>query len=115
MSALTARTVTLTLQREDLWTLHHVLLERLEAEQTSPEPGAIDPPPLAVCRVFDTLEAGRTRVRIADLETVTKVLRHDGACPPWCLDCDRLAALCNQLTELCEQHHHPQTIGAADD
>ena len=109
------RTVSLALPRDDLWTLHHVLLERLNAEQTASETATIDPPPLAVYRVFDTLDAGDTRVRIADLEAVTEVLRHDGACPPWCLGCARLAALRQQLTHLCEHQQPPPTPETGDD
>ncbi|MFC6768694.1 hypothetical protein [Natrinema soli] len=115
MPALSPDTVALALPRDDLWVLHHVLLERLDAERTAPAPASIDPPPLAVYRVFDTLEAGETSVRITDLEAVTDVLRHDGACPPWCLGCARLAALRQRLMQLSERQQPSDTYEIADD
>lgn len=115
MPAPVTRTVVLDLPRDDLWTLHHALLERLDAEQTAPEPAAIDPPTLAVYRVFDTLDNGETRVRIADLEAVTEMLRHEDTCPPWCLGCAHLAAVRQQLTRLCERQQPFHTRGEADD
>ncbi|TYL37913.1 hypothetical protein CV102_14395 [Natronococcus pandeyae] len=47
------------LSREEQWVLHHTLLDRMESEVRSP--ADTDPPPLAVYRVFEKLEAGTHR------------------------------------------------------
>lgn len=115
MPAPPPQTVALPLPRDELWTLHHAVLARLEAEETATDPAAIDSLPVAVYRVFEALDAGSTRVSLADLAVVLDELDHDGDCPPWCLGCARLTALCQQLRQVCEQHHASSMCETADE
>lgn len=50
---------TIDLSREEQWVLHHVMLNRMELEVQAP--ADTDPPPIAVYRVFEKLEAGTHR------------------------------------------------------
>ncbi len=49
----------LDLSREEQWVLHHVILDRMELEARAP--ADTNPPPVAVYRVFEKLEAGTHR------------------------------------------------------
>lgn len=67
-----APTVTLSLPRGERWTLHHVLLDRIE-------PGAVgggsdEPPAEAVFEAFDVLDGGGTRFSVDQLEAMRDVL-----------------------------------------
>ena len=61
----------LSLSRAEHWTLHHVLLHRIEREAA--EPG-VEPPSVAVFRAFATLDAGDTAFTETELEAIQSVL-----------------------------------------
>ena len=69
-----AHPITLSLPPEEQWTLHHVLLARIEQEQTARNAASIDPPPLEVFQAFDRLDTGETCFTTAQLEAVEDVL-----------------------------------------
>lgn len=69
-----ARQTTLSLPPEELWTLHHVLLHRIEQEQTASDATGIEPPPLEVFQAFDALDGGESRFTAAQLEAIRDVL-----------------------------------------
>lgn len=66
-----SRSVTLSLTREERWTLHHVLLHRIERTETTSE---TEPPPPEVFQAFEVLDAGDTRFTTAQLEAMQDVL-----------------------------------------
>lgn len=68
------RSVALPLQREEHWTLHHVLLHRIEQETAAEDATAIDAPPVELVEAFETLDAGETRFTVAQLEAMQDVL-----------------------------------------
>ncbi|MDS0474425.1 hypothetical protein [Natrinema sp. 1APR25-10V2] len=115
MSTPAHRTIALPLSPDDLWALHHVLLERIEAELTATDASTVDPPPLAVYQAFETLEDGETRFTITQLEAIVDTLRHDSDCPPWCFDCARLAEVRHAITRTIEGHSPTLGHAAADD
>jgi hypothetical protein len=49
----------LGLSRDEQWILHHVMLDRIELE--AQHPNDTDPPPFAVYRAFEKIEAGTHR------------------------------------------------------
>ncbi|WP_331234393.1 DUF7853 family protein [Natronorarus salvus] len=53
-------TVSLSLSPDEHWTLHHVLLHRIDRERTTEDPTGIDPPELAVYQAFESIDAGYT-------------------------------------------------------
>lgn len=68
---------TLSLSREERWTLHHVLLDRLG--RTSDADGAstgLDPAAAGsdLRGAFETLDAGECRFTLAELEAIQEVL-----------------------------------------
>ncbi|MFC4551565.1 MULTISPECIES: hypothetical protein [Halorussus] len=69
-----SRSIRLALPPDEQWTLHHVLLHRIERERTAENPTGIDPPPLEVYRAFETLDAGESRFTAGQLEAVQDVL-----------------------------------------
>jgi hypothetical protein len=64
----------LSLSLEDRWTLHHVLLHRIEQEETAANATDVDSPPLEVFQAFDALDDGALRFTDAQLEAVQDVL-----------------------------------------
>lgn len=68
------RSVTLSLPREAQWTLHDVLLYRIEHGTTTTTPTRIDPPPVELFQAFETLDDGENRFTIAQLEAIQTVL-----------------------------------------
>lgn len=69
-----SRSITLALPLDEQWTLHHVLLHRIEQEQTPTDQTGTDPPPLEVYQAFDTLDAGVSNFTTRQLEAVQDVL-----------------------------------------
>lgn len=59
------------LSRNEEWTIHHVILDRIEAEWRS-EGG--NPPPITVYRVFDKVEAGTERFKPTELRSLREEL-----------------------------------------
>ena len=100
-------TVTLSLSPSERWTLHHVLLDRIEQESTSGEPSRTDPPPIEVFRAFDRVDAGRTtftRSQVAAIEPVVAGYHH---APEWEADRARLEEILHQITDRASNPHAP--------
>ena len=89
------RQLTFALSRDEAWTVHHVVLDRIEAETTSADR---EPPSIDVYRVFDKLEAGTERFTRSELKAMRVELESsretDG---PTDRDEARLAALVERL------------------
>lgn len=66
--------ITLSLPPEEQWTLHHVLLDRIEQETTTKDSANVDPPPLEVFQAFETLDAGETSFTIPQLLAIQTIL-----------------------------------------
>jgi|AntDeeMetagen285_2_1112576.scaffolds.fasta_scaffold02684_2 hypothetical protein len=99
-----AVTVSLTLDCETRWTLHHVLLDRLEREARAEDPTGIDAPPVAVFDAFETLDAGETSVTTAELEAMRSVVaEYHHSTSWWELERSRLEGLLHHLTALLEE------------
>ncbi|WP_436344013.1 DUF7853 family protein [Natronorubrum sp. FCH18a] len=77
------QSVTLSLPLEEQWTLHHVLLDRIERELTATDPTTVDPPPVEVFQAFETLDAGHTRFTIAQLDAIQAILAEYHHSPTW--------------------------------
>ncbi|WP_226010074.1 hypothetical protein [Halomicrobium salinisoli] len=67
-----ARSIALSLPIEQQWTLHHVLLDRIEREETTP--ADVEPPRVEVFQAFEALDAGETRFTRAQLEAIEDLL-----------------------------------------
>lgn len=96
--------VPLAVSLEEQWTLHHVLLDRIEREATAAEPTAIDPPSLAVFQAFERLDAGETSFTVAQLEAIRAVLTEYRHATGWAPERARLEHLLECVTELVGQH-----------
>lgn len=71
----TPETVAVTLPRRLRWTLHHVLLDRIErANENTHERSADVVPPMCVYRAFDRLDQGGTSFTFEELEAIQDVL-----------------------------------------
>ena len=73
---------TLSLTPEQHWTLHHVLLDRIDKESATVTAGA-DPPPVEVFQAFETLESGKARFTLAQLTAIGEVLAEYHHSPTW--------------------------------
>ena len=99
------RTVTLSLPHEEHWTLHHVLLDRIEQESTAADPSEVDPPPVEVFQAFETLDAGETTFTIAQLTAMQTVLAEYHHAPTWWeVERAQLEQLLHRVTAPCDQH-----------
>jgi hypothetical protein len=61
----------LLLSRAEQWTLHHVLLHRIEREVAE---SSVEPPSVAVFRAFAALDAGETAFTDPELEAIQSVV-----------------------------------------
>jgi hypothetical protein len=106
------RSVTLSLSPEERWTLHHVLLDRIEQEATAAEPTGVEPPPVEVFQAFETLDAGETSFTIAQLDAIQTVLaEYHRSTTWWELERARIEQLLHHVTDLLDQ---PRAIPSAD-
>lgn len=97
------RPVTLSLPPEEAWTLHHVLLDRIEREAAS-EPAA-GSPPVEVFRAFETLDAGGRRFTVAQLEAMQGVLaEYHHATTWWEIERARIERLLDRITDRLDRH-----------
>lgn len=101
---LSPRSVTLSLPREEQWTLHHVLLDRIEREALAEEPGKIDPPPIEIFQAFATLEAGETSFTLEQLDAMQTVVAEYHHSPDWGdVERARIERLLHRVTEPIER------------
>lgn len=91
--------VTLPLSPAEQWTLHHVLLDRINQELTVVEPSRVDPPPIEVFQAFETVDAGETIFTIPQLEALQPILAEYHRSPTWEFDRARLEQLLHYVAE----------------
>ena len=102
------RTVTLSLSPETAWTLHHMLLDRIEQEAAETTPASVEAPPIEVFQAFETLEAGNTNFTIAQLEAIQTVLmEYHHATTWWELERAQIEQLLQQVTSRLDQQRAP--------
>lgn len=77
------RSITLSVPPTDQWTLHHVLLYRIERESRTDATTGNEPPPPELYEAFETLESGDTRFTIAQLEAMQDILAEYHHCTDW--------------------------------
>ena len=103
-----ARSITLTFPPDEHWTLHHVLLHRIEQELIVDGATAADPPPLAIFHAFETLDAGKTRFTVAQLEAMQEILAEYHHSTWWEIERSRLERLLHRITKSLETNRPPQ-------
>ena len=97
--------ITLSLPPEEHWTLHHVLLDRIDQETTVGDTAEVDPPPAEVFRAFETLDAGETSFTIAQLKAIRDVLAEYHHSPTWWeTERPQFEQLLQRTAQLIEQH-----------
>ena len=107
-----AHSVTLSLSPEEHWTLHHVLLDRIERESTAVEPSLVDPPPVEVFQVFEMLDAGETSFTIEQLEAVQATLaEYHHSTTWWENERSRLEQLLSHVANPVEKHRTAAASG----
>ena len=103
------RTVTLSPPLEEQWTLHHVLLDRIDRE--AEDPSRVDSPPVEAYQAFETLDAGGTSFTIAQLEAMRTILAEYHHSPDWERDRTRIERLLRRVSDRLERH---RTASSAD-
>ena len=105
------RPITLSLPREAQWTLHHVLLDRIEWEASAETPTHIDPPPVEVFQAFETLDGGETSFTIAQLEAIQTVLvQYHHSATQWELERAQIERLLHRVAVHLDPCHAGQRI-----
>lgn len=100
-----SRSVTLSLSLEEQWTLHHVLLDRIEQRTTEESPTSSEPPPVEVFRAFETLDAGGTSFTLAQLEAIQAVLaEYHHSTTRWELERARIEQLLHRVATRLDRH-----------
>ena len=97
-----SESVTLALSTKEQWTLHHMLLDRIEA--TPAATTSVNPPPVAVYLTFETLDSGETTFTIAQLSAMQPILAEYHYSPEWETDRPELEALLQRITNHIDQH-----------
>lgn len=69
-----SQSIALILPPDEHWTLHHVLLHRIDRETTADSSTVVELPPLEIFQAFETLDAGRTTFSTSQLEAIQEVL-----------------------------------------
>ena len=96
--------MTLSLPRDAQWTLHHVLLDRIDQEATETAPTSVEAPPIEVFQAFETLDAGETSFTIAQLEAIQAVLlEYHHASTWWELERAQIEQLLYRVTRSLDQ------------
>lgn len=103
-----SHSVTLALSPTEQWTLHHVLLDRIEQEATADESAAVDPPSVAVFQAFETLNAGETTFTIRQLTEIQPILAEYHHLPGWENDRSEFEQLLHRVTEHIDHHEAVQ-------
>lgn len=99
------RPVTLSLSAGEQWTLHHVLLDRIDAESTVAESDRVDPPPVEVFRAFETLDAGETTFTVAQLDAVQSILaEYHHSSTWWEVERPQIERLLHRVSKPIEAH-----------
>jgi len=103
-----SHSVTLSLSHEAQWTLHHILLHRIDWETTETAPMFDEPPSIEVFRVFETLDAGKTSFTLAQLKAIQTVLgEYHHATTWWELERARIEQLLHRVTNCLDQKRPP--------
>lgn len=90
----------MSLAPEEQWTVHHVLLERIEQESTADDPTGVDPPSVAVFQAFERLNTGGTTFTIDELEAIRSThASFDGEIDWGKFENARIDRLHNHITE----------------
>lgn len=106
------RSVTLSLPPEEHWTLHHVLLDRIEHERTSEESTHSEPPALEVYQAFERLDTGRTSFTLGQLEAVRAVLAdYHHRTSWWEIERAQVESLLHRITERIDQRRPTTSAG----
>lgn len=88
----------LSLRRAEQWTLHHVLLHRLERGFS--DPNSV-PPPAAVFQAFTTLDSGEVSFTDAELRAIETVLaEYHHSTDWWAIERSRLESLLHHVTSV---------------
>lgn len=99
-----SRSVTLSLPPETAWTLHHVLLDRIEREAAETAHASVEAPPIEVFQAFETLDAGETSFTIAQVEAIQTVLmEYHHATTWWELERAQIEHLLHRVTSCLDQ------------
>lgn len=94
---------TLSLTPEQHWTLHHVLLDRIDQESTEVAADA-GPPPLEVFQAFEMLDSGSSQFTLSQLEAVRDVLTQYQRSPTWWeVERSQIEELLHRVTQLIDQ------------
>ena len=88
----------LSLSQAEHWTLHHVLLHRIEREAAEL---SVEPPSVAVFRAFASLDAGETAFTEPELEAIQSVLaEYHYATDWWEVERAHLETLLYEVTQV---------------
>jgi hypothetical protein len=100
--------VTLSLPPETAWTLHHVLLDRIEREAVEAASASVEAPPIEVFQAFERLDAGNTSFTIGQLEAIQTVLvEYHHATTWWELERVQIEQLLHRVTSRLDQQRAP--------
>lgn len=91
---------------EEHWTLHHVLLDRIEQEQTAANATDVDSPPLELFQAFDTLDDGDLQFTDAQLEAMRDVLaEYQRSTDWWEVERSSIEQLLERITAALEEEY----------
>ena len=102
--------ITLSLSREAQWTLHHVLLDRIDRAGTADAPTSDESPSLEVYQAFERLDAGSTCFTLPQLEAIQTVLgEYHHTSTWWELERAKIEDLLYRITAHLDQYRAPSS------
>ncbi|MDG5761190.1 hypothetical protein QA600_17815 [Natronococcus sp. A-GB1] len=102
------RSTTLSLSHDEHWTLHHVLLHRIEQEETATDPTDVDSPPLELFQAFEAIDGGAVRFTDPQLEAIqTTLASYQRSTDWWELERGTLESLLEHVTNALEADRLP--------
>lgn len=109
----TSNTATLDASLEEQWTLHHVLLDRLDRERTEDTLVPLSPRLVEVAHAFEALDAGERSFTTAQLEAIRSLLGEYMVSQRWADDRERLERLHDHVDDLLA-HQQRSAVTALD-
>ena len=99
------QSITLKLPRSEQWTLHHILLDRIDQELTAPDTTSVDPPAVEIYQAFEILETGSTRFTNDQFEAMQEILaEYHHSSPDWEVDRPQIESLLDRIADIVSAH-----------
>lgn len=100
--------ITLELPSDEQWTLHHILLHRIEREGRTDDATVVDPPPLEIYQAFDIVDAGESQFSVVQLEAIQDILAEYHHAATWEIERIQVESILHRIATALEEQSETQ-------